>query len=240
MEIVKVLDYDELSQQLAGEILSYMTTPDQKLICLPSGDTPLGAYRKISKNLLEKDLATLNFKFIGLDEWVGMGRETKGSCQYYMNEYLYKPIFIKDHQTIEFNARSLDLIEECHKMDQYLNHHGPLDLVVLGVGMNGHLGLNEPSSSFNSYSQIIELSQTTKIVAQKYFSEKVKLEKGITLGLKHFLEAKRLILIASGKQKAKIVKKIVQEEISESLPATIAKLHPNSTLLIDENAANEL
>jgi glucosamine-6-phosphate isomerase len=240
MKVKKVLDYETLSRSLADVILDYIRSSSEKLICLPSGDTPVGAYRIVSEALPQADIDSLKFKLVGLDEWVGMGYETAGSCQHYLNEHLYKPGLIPKDKIIEFNAQSLNLLDECEKMDDFLQKHGPLDLVVLGIGMNGHLGLNEPGTSFALYSHITDLDEKTKIVAKKYFPHEVKLEKGITLGIKHFLEAKRLILIASGSQKAEIVRRMVEGGITEGVPATMAKLHQNSLLLIDEAAAAKL
>lgn len=239
VDIERVTDYGALSERLAAEVLSCMLDSGENLICLPSGDTPLGAFKIIASKLSGKS-NRLNFKLVGLDEWVGMGRDTKGSCQSCMFEHLYKPCAIGRDKIIEFNAQSADLEMECRKMDRFIAENGPIDLAVLGIGMNGHLGLNEPGTSFSQSSHIVPLSETTKKVAQKYFPEPVELEKGITLGLKHFLEAKRLILIASGKQKAEIVRRIMEEEVSERIPATIAKIHPDSTLLIDHHAASAL
>jgi len=151
MEIKIVKDYDALSEVLADEVLSYMMSSSEKLICLPSGDTPLGAFKVIAESLAGKEEEGLSFKLVGLDEWVGMGRETEGSCQFYMNEYLYKPGSMADSRIVEFNARAENLEAEAVKMDRYVNENGPLDIVVLGIGMNGHLGLNEPGTSFESY-----------------------------------------------------------------------------------------
>jgi glucosamine-6-phosphate isomerase len=240
MELKIVPDYEALSQTLAGEVLTYMEASSEKLICLPSGDTPLGAFQVIARVLAQKDHTQLNFTLVGLDEWAGMDKDDEGSCQFYMNKYLYKPGSIPSENIIEFDAKQSDLDLECQKMDAFLQKHGPLDLVVLGIGMNGHLGLNEPGTSFSTYSHIVQLADKTKEVAQKYFSKEVSLEQGITLGIKHFLEAKRLILIASGKHKASIIKQVVNSEVTENIPATMIKLHPNSLLLLDEDAASLL
>jgi glucosamine-6-phosphate isomerase len=240
MDIEIFFDYEALSERLADEILSYMFDPSGNLICLPSGDTPRRAYQILSVALSQRKGRPLTCTLIGLDEWVGMGKNTRGSCQYIMHEWLYKPASIRGEQIIEFNARSPDLTGECKKMDRFIAEYGPIDLAVLGIGINGHLGLNEPGTSFSQTSHVVNLTKTTKRTAQKYFPEKVVLEKGITLGLKHFLEARRLILIASGKQKAEVIKRIVREDVSEQIPATIAKIHRNSTLLIDQDAASEL
>ncbi|TDT56511.1 glucosamine-6-phosphate deaminase [Fonticella tunisiensis] len=240
MKVVKVKDYEELSKNLGEEVLSYIRSKERKIICLPSGDTPVGAYQYIVKQLDDEDLNSYKSIFVGLDEWANMSREDEGSCQYYMYKYLFGPLGLDSDKIVEFNAKAEDLTNECLKMDKFLKEYGPLDLVVLGIGMNGHLGLNEPGTSFNEYSHVVKLDETTVKIAQKYFTTTKVLDKGITLGLKHFLEAKKMILIASGSKKADIVKRIVEGEIDEEIPATIARLHRNSYLIVDEESAKGL
>jgi glucosamine-6-phosphate isomerase len=235
-----VNDYQELSEKVANEIISFMLNKEKKLICLPSGDTPIGAYKIICEKLNGINVNDLNVKFVGLGEWVGFGRDTVGSCQNYMFKNLYKPLSINNEKIVEFNARSSNLEMECNRIDKLIDREGPLDLVVLGIGVNGHLGLNEPKTSFQQKSHVVKLTESTKKVAQKYFTENVNLENGITLGIHHFLESKRLILIAAGKKKADIIKQIIDGEVTVEIPATAARLHQNCSLIIDKEAASAL
>jgi len=110
-------------------------------------------------------------------------------------------------------------------------------MILLGAGINGHLGLNEPGTSFDLYSQIVNLDETTRIVGQKYFSGKVNLTSGITLGLKHIMEAQTAILQISGSGKAEVVRRLIDSDISPSFPASIIKSHRNSFLLLEKEAA---
>lgn len=112
-------------------------------------------------------------------------------------------------------------------------------MILLGAGMNGHLGLNEPGTSFDLYSHIVELDQTTKTVGQKYFSGNVSLSRGITLGIRHILESKTAILQLSGSRKAPVAARLLKGEISPGFPASAMKLHSNSYLLMDREAAGE-
>jgi 6-phosphogluconolactonase/glucosamine-6-phosphate isomerase/deaminase len=113
-------------------------------------------------------------------------------------------------------------------------------MILLGAGMNGHLGLNEPGTSFDLYSHIVNLDETTKIVGQKYFSAKVTLTKGISLGLKYIMEAKTVILQLNGNRKAEVVKRLIESEVSPAFPASALKEHSNSYLLLDKEAAKYL
>lgn len=235
--IIVKKNYEDLSSYLGDQIVNKMKESRKNLICLASGDTPLGAFKYVTDKFTNNDLAKENFVFVGLDEWVSMDKNDKGSCQEYMEEYLFSKLKISKEQIIQFDAKSEDLENECHKMDKYIFENNGLDLVVLGIGMNGHLGLNEPNENYNQYSHVVDLSENTKEVAQKYFTNETKLEKGITIGIKHFLEAKEVILVASGRRKSEIIKKIYDSDITESIPATILKKHSNVTLLLDEESA---
>ncbi|MGL5693341.1 MAG: 6-phosphogluconolactonase [Peptostreptococcaceae bacterium] len=234
MRLIKTNDYKELSILLASEISGYLQQ-DDKLVCLPSGDTPVGAYN-ILVDEFKDDKDKIACKFVGLDEWVGMDKNTSGSCQQYLDSYLFGPLDIGGDNLIEFDATSDDLSYELEKMDGFIKSNGNLDLVVLGVGMNGHLGLNEPNTCIDTYSHIVDLDSKTIEVAQKYFDKDQELSKGITLGLKHFLEAKKLVLIISGEKKKHILKEILESDVTTSIPATICKLHHNCVILADEDS----
>ena len=240
MEIIKTKDYKELSEYAGKIILDEIKSEKKTLICLASGDTPLGTSTYVADALKGEDLSKYNFVFVGLDEWVGMDKNDKGSCQDYMQRDLFGKLNLAQGQLVEFNAKSDNLEEECRKMDAFIKENGGLDLVILGVGMNGHLGLNEPGTSFDKYSHVVELSDNTKEVAKKYFDTERKLEKGITLGIKHFLEAKKEVLIISGSKKADIAKKVAEGEVSENIPATSAKLNKNSCLILDGESSSKL
>jgi glucosamine-6-phosphate isomerase len=240
MEIIKTKDYKELSEYAGKIILEEIKSDKKTLICLASGDTPQGAYTYVAEELKGEDLSKYNFIFVGLDEWAGMDKNDKGSCQDYMQRDLFGKLKLAPGQLVEFNAKSDNLEEECRKMDEFIKENGGLDLVILGVGMNGHLGLNEPGTDFEKYSHVVDLTENTKEVAKKYFDSERKLEQGITLGIKHFLEARREVLIISGIKKADIAKKVAEGEVSEEIPATSAKLHKNSCLILDAESSSKL
>jgi 6-phosphogluconolactonase/glucosamine-6-phosphate isomerase/deaminase len=136
-----------------------------------------------------------------------------------------------------FDGESADLQSECVKTDRFIKENGPVDMMLLGMGMNGHLGLNEPGTSFNLYSHIVELDDTTKKVGKKYFSGEVNLTRGVSLGIKYIMEASLVILQLNGNRKAEIVRKLIESEFTEALPASALKRHSNAYLLLDREAA---
>ena len=122
-------------------------------------------------------------------------------------------------------------------MDEIIFKNSGIDLMIVGIGMNGHIGFNEPGVSFNNYAHVIDLDETTITVGQKYFKTPVAIQKGITLGLKHLLESKKVLLLANGNKKASVIKKTVEEEVTNLFPASIMQTHLNGFVMVDEEAA---
>jgi glucosamine-6-phosphate isomerase len=224
-------DYEKLSQEAAKLIVDVVSANPSCLLSLAAGYTPVGVYKCLVEYERNKTVDFSHCKFVGLDEWAGLGINDDGSCIGFMHENLFNPLGIPDSNIVFFNGLASDLEGECRRIDQYVFENGPIELVLLGIGMNGHIGFNEPGTSFDTCSHI---------TAQKYFSSPRELEKGLTLGIKHFLEAKTAVLMASGAGKAEIIRKIVQSQPNIMLPATALKLHQNSYLLLDKEAASLL
>ena len=125
-------------------------------------------------------------------------------------------------------------------MDKFINEKNGIDIMLVGIGMNGHIGFNEPGASFSNLSHVIELDEITKSVGQKYFNEQVELGKGITIGFKHLLNAKKVFLMANGSKKSDVIKKTVEGPVTENFPASIMQRHENGFVLIDDQAASLL
>ena len=147
---------------------------------------------------------------------------------------------LSGNQVHLFDAMSDNLEEECLKMDAVILEKGVIDLMIVGIGMNGHIGFNEPGVSFDNYSHVIDLDETTITVGQKYFKTAATLQKGITLGLKHLQESKKVLLLANGIKKAEVIKKTVEGEVTNTFPASIMQTHSNGFVMIDEEAAGLL
>ncbi|MDG0790572.1 6-phosphogluconolactonase [Cohnella ginsengisoli] len=176
-------------------------------------------------------------RFVGLDEWAGLGRQDEGSCKRLLYEEMFEPLSIPEDHIFFFDACSEDLAGECQTMNERIQTLGGIDLMLVGAGMNGHIGFNEPGTSFDTYAHVANLDDITQQAGQKYFSKPMKLRTGITLGLKHLTESGTAVLMVSGSHKADIVERIVNEEINEQLPASLVRKHPNGYLLLDSEAA---
>jgi 6-phosphogluconolactonase/glucosamine-6-phosphate isomerase/deaminase len=177
--------------------------------------------------------------FIGLMNGWAFRLRTRAAVIFFKT-LVFEPLHLLPAQIHLFNALADDLAKECTVMDKTIFEKGGIDLIVVGVGMNGHIGFNEPGTSFDHYAHVTELDNTTLTVGQKYFTLPVTLKKGITLGLKHLLESKEAFVLASGLKKAAIIKKTIEEKISSQIPATVIRSHPRGVVMIDEEAASLL
>jgi glucosamine-6-phosphate isomerase len=237
MQLKIYKDHRSLSQQVAYEILDLVKAKPDAVLCLASGDTPLPGYRMLAEQARKEKIDFSRCTFIGLDEWVGIPPQNEGSCQHFFQKNVFAPLNIPADHIYLFDALSDDLPAACKKMDRIIAEKGGIDLMIVGVGLNGHIGFNEPGSSFEKLSHVTELDETTITVGQKYFLTPVELKQGITLGLLHLLQSRRVVMIANGAKKAGIIKLALEEEISTNLPCTILKRHEHGIVMIDEEAA---
>jgi galactosamine-6-phosphate isomerase/glucosamine-6-phosphate deaminase len=178
--------------------------------------------------------------FVGLDEWVGIDKNDAGSCSHYLHEHFFSLLKIVPTQVRFFDAKVADLDGECEKMNEHISNLGGLDMMIVGIGMNGHIGLNEPGTDFNIYAHHSALAPVTIDVAKKYFAHQPQLTEGITLGLRHLAEARIPVLIASGAKKAGIIAQALNGPVTPNIPASIFQTLPNAQIFLDHGAAEKL
>ena len=238
MQISVYRDYQTLSFQAAERIIEMIREKPGAVLCLAAGDTPRLTYDTLAARAASENIDFSQCIFVGLDEWVGIPPENEGSCHYFLQKHLFEPLRISSDQIHLFDALTSDLNDECRKMNQLISTLGGIDLMLVGIGMNGHIGFNEPGASPERYAHVVNLDEATQTVGQKYFRQPTVLQQGITLGLKHLLEARKVILIANGAKKAGVIKQTIEGPITPELPATILRMHPNSEVMLDEEAAS--
>jgi glucosamine-6-phosphate isomerase len=230
-------DYESLSLHTAKQILSEVTNNRSAVLCLAAGDTPRLAYTQLASLAREARIDFSACTFIGLDEWVGIPPENEGSCHYFLRHHLFDPLVVKPSQIHLFDAMAEDVALECTKMDRIIKDKGGIDLMLVGVGMNGHIGFNEPGVAHKLYSHVIPLDATTQAVGQKYFKTPTTIRSGITLGLRHFLESRKAILMASGTKKSEVIRRALEEPVTIDMPAGVVREHSNSAVMLDKDAA---
>ncbi len=238
MKIQVLKDASALADFAAQEIINLVKNKPHATLILTSGDTPIQTYQRIVALANPEDFR--NIFVVGLDEWVGIPSTSEGSCRFIVEENLLKPLQISESQFTFFDSMSHDLESECKRVDEILFSRGGADLMLVGVGLNGHIGLNEPGTSFDYYCNVSNLAEMTISTGQKYFQSSTALTQGITVGLKHLLEAKMAVLLASGLKKATVIKQVNEDEPNVDFPATVFKLHQNGYIWLDEAAASLL
>jgi galactosamine-6-phosphate isomerase len=228
--------YADLSLHTAEHIAALLKRKPDALLCLASGATPIGTFHQLVE-LAQTGHANLNqCSFIGLDEWVGMGPDDEGSCSYHLYHDLFVPLAIPADRIHYFDAKADDLQAQCQRIDAVIKQHGGIDLLLVGIGLNGHIALNEPGTPFTNYCHVVDLHETTITVGQKYFSKPTELSKGITIGLQHLMDAHEVILMANGQAKAPVIREAMIGAVSDQFPATIIQRHPNAVVWVDEAA----
>lgn len=238
MQIIIAETYEAMSQQAADDLIEITAALGSPLISPASGDSPAGLYKEIVNRVNQNAIDISSWNFVALDEWVGMNGNDEGSCRFHLNNQLFVPLQVAENKIAFFDGRANDLQLECERIENFINQHQVIDIAIVGVGMNGHVGMNEPGTFPAVRSHVCQIDPITAQVGQKYFKEKRELSEGITLGLGNLLEAKNVFLLVSGSKKAEIVKRMLEEEISEQLPATLLRHHPRLRIYLDKEAAS--
>lgn len=240
MELHLYKDYGGVSFTAAYLVLRQIQRKPNSLICFPSGESPTGMFKQLIQFAQEGRIDFSQTNFVGLDEWVGMDKTDENSCTYFLNKHFFEPLNIPPTQIHFFDATAVDLDAECEKMNKHISNLGGLDMMIVGIGLNGHIGLNEPGTDFKTYAHHSVLEPITATVAQKYFKQETVVTKGITLGLRHLAEAKTPVLIASGTKKAGIMARALNGPVTIDIPASILQTLPNAEVFLDHDAAEKL
>jgi glucosamine-6-phosphate deaminase len=220
-------NYNQLSDTTAQIIIDYVVKYPEALLCMAGGDTPIGTYKILVEAHLKGLVDFSNCKFVGLDEWLGLDPKKLGSCRSYLQQHLFNPMQIKEENIAFFNSIAEDLQSEIQKIDSFVEENGPIDISLLGVGVNGHLGFNEPYSKKDQNAHIVLLDKTTQEVGKKYFDGEATATEGITLGLKQLLQSKIIIVVASGATKIHAINALKEGKYLPEKPVTVLNEHPN-------------
>jgi galactosamine-6-phosphate isomerase len=231
---------EELSKKIASDIIESLRPIEHPLICTASGDSPAGLYQEMVQRVSKNELDISGWKFVGLDEWTGMNENDEGSCKYHLNKQFYGPLKIAPGNICFFDGRAKDLRNECTITEKFIQKNGGIDIAIVGLGLNGHIGMNEPGTSISTRTHVSAIDPLTQKTGQKYFTRPQQLTHGITLGLANLMEAKQVVLIVTGAHKADIVQKVLGDEISEQLPASLFRNHPGFKVYLDKAAAQQL
>ena len=241
METIVLKNNEEIGDAVSNQIKDLLINKPNALLCLCGGHSPLPIFAKLVTDAGEGLYPSDSFKFVSLDEWVGLGRDDTGSCFHDIYKHFLAPLNVPNGDRVFFfDALSDNLLDECTGADEFINSNGGIDLMLLGIGVNGHIGFNEPGTSVTDGIRVLELSDKSKEVGQKYFNGAMSPDKGITLGLSQIMDAKKVIVIAHGAHKREIVNKTVHDAIGSDCPSTFLRNHTNCQLFVDTEAGLDL
>ena len=231
MKFIKAKNYEELSQ-IAGEIIAtQIKEKPTTVLGLATGSSPVGTYKYLAKSGVDFS----KVKTINLDEYVGLDVNHKQSYRRFMNENLFDNINIDKNNTYVPNGVAKNLEEETKQYDQRIEDFGGIDLQLLGIGVDGHIGFNEPDNHFTAQTHVVTLDPSTIEANARFFSSKNEVPKqAITMGMKGIMTAKKIVLVANGKNKKEILEKAMYGNISPLVPASILQLHSDITIIYSE------
>lgn len=241
MTLYKVKDYDKMSQKAANIIAAQIITKPNCVLGLATGSTPIGTYKSLISKYEQGDLDFSEVKTVNLDEYKGLTQENEQSYYYFMYHNLFRHINIKMEHTNIPNGTVFDSKKECLRYETLIDSLGGIDLQLLGLGHDGHIGFNEPNDFFDKETHCSSLTEQTISANQRFFSSIDEVpHQAYTMGIGTIMKAKKVLLIVSGKDKAEILKKVCCGPVTPLVPASILQFHPNATIIADEDALPEL
>lgn len=238
MKIIISKDYEEMSKLAALEVSKYIEEKPKTVLGLATGKTPEGLYKHLIDIYRNGEVDFSQVKSINLDEYIGLSIENENSYRYFMDSKFFNHINIDKNNTFVPNGLAKDIQKECIEYDNKIKELGGVDLQVLGIGGNGHIGFNEPNDFLTLGTHVTNLKEETIKANSVFFNSIDEVpKKAITLGIGGIMKAKKIILLASGENKALAIKELLGNKVTTKVPATMLQLHQDVTLLVDEKAA---
>ena len=237
MVLIEAKDYNDMSRKAANIISAQVIMKPHAVLGLATGSTPVGAYKQLVEWYNKGDLDFANVTSVNLDEYKGLSPENDQSYRYFMNTNLFNHVNINKERTFVPNGLEPDSEKACAAYNEIIRSVGGIDLQLLGLGNNGHIGFNEPGAAFEKETHCVDLTEST-IQANKRFFEKVEdvPTQAYTMGIKNIMAAKKILLVATGSAKADALYKSLYGPITPNVPASILQLHQDVTVVADEDA----
>lgn len=242
MKVITLNNSIEISEQAAKIIIKQINNKKDSVIGFATGASPVETYKRIIESYEKGEVSLKHITTFNLDEYVGLSRENVNSYFYFMKDNLFGKTDV-DFENVNFlSGEAQNIEEECNRYSAKIRESGGIDIQILGIGTNGHIGFNEPGENFADGPFAVKLTQSTIDANSKYFEavgDKMP-EYALTMGIGDIMRAKKIILIATGKSKAEAVRKLVKGEVTPSCPASILKLHGDVTVFLDKESASLL
>ncbi len=241
MVICKAKDYKDLSRKAANIIRAQVVMKPDCVLGLATGSTPIGTYEKLVKWYKKGDLDFSKVTSVNLDEYKGLGDDNDQSYRYFMNTNLFDHVNINKANTFVPDGLEPDSDKACEEYEKIIERSGGIDLQLLGLGHNGHIGFNEPCDHFPKKTHCVDLTKSTIEANMRFFESEADVPRqAYTMGIGSIMLAKKILVVVNGESKAPILKKVVEGPVTPEVPASILQLHPDVTIVADEAALGEL
>lgn len=241
MRILVVNDYNEMKNKAANIIASQMVLKPNSVLGLATGSTPLGTYEELVRLYKIGIISFSEITSFNLDEYYGLSKNNNQSYNYYMYMNLFNHVDIDEDNVHIPDGMCENIERECADYERKIKESGGIDLQLLGIGRNGHIGFNEPSDSFQLNTHLVQLDEDTIEANSRFFASINEVPtRAISMGIGSILRAKKIVLLASGEEKADAIYDTVKGPITPKVPASILQLHPDVVIIADKEAASRL
>jgi len=232
---------EECDKNSAIEFVKQVKEKPNSVLGLATGSTPVGMYRNMVKAYQDGEVSFSQVKTFNLDEYVGLPKDHPCSYYYFMQDNLFKHIDIPAENIGFPDGMAADPVKECLKYEESIAKAGGVDLQLLGMGHNGHIGFNEPGTPFESLTHLVDLTESTINANSRFFESKDQVPRqALSMGIKTIMQAKKIVFIVKGADKAEVVQKALQGPVTPEVPASVLQLHPNVCVFLDHEAASKL
>lgn len=235
MKIICANDYQSMSRQAANIIAAHITLKPDSVLGLATGSTPVGIYKQLIDWYKRGDLDFSQVTTVNLDEYCGLGGNHSQSYRYFMNYNLFNYVNINMNKTYLPNGTAKNLQKECERYDSLIASLGDIDLQLLGIGHNGHIGFNEPNIHFFKNTHVVDLDQSTIDANARFFGSADKVPKqAITMGIQSIMAAKKILLVVNGADKREILERALYGPVTPQVPASLLQMHTNLTVICSD------
>ena len=242
MKIVVTKDYTEMCKLASRIFAAQITLKPDSVLGLATGSTPVGMYKELIQMYNEGRVDFSHVKTVNLDEYAGLSGDNDQSYRYFMNHNLFDHININKENTSVPCGTAEDLQAECERYEQLVEQTGGVDIQLLGIGNDGHIGFNEPNEAFELGTHCVDLKEETIEANKRFFdgNEDLVPKQAYTMGIKTIMQARKVLVVANGLAKAKAVKAVVSGPVTPECPGSILQMHPDFILVGDEEALSEI
>ena len=240
MKIIRAKDYNDMSRKAANIISAQVIMKSDSVLGLATGATPIGTYKQLIDWYKKGDIDFSEVTTINLDEYRGLPKTHSQSYWYYMHENFFNHVNIPENKIHLPDGSNLNSEAACEEYEEIIRKAGGIDLQLLGIGTDGHIGFNEPGEAFELLTHCVDLTQSTIDSNQKFFGDEEMPRQAYTMGIKSIMQARKVLMIVSGESKADIIERALFGRVTPEVPASVLQMHPDFTIIGDEAAFSKI